>query len=268
MRGYDNAGFTYADSRGVAWGVVDDHDIAMRVQYIGAQDSGTVEVNAGGEILFKHGVTGAEGADTNVSTDGTIATGGALENTVGEVVDIINATTNWRAVHIDALREYHLVDTLLDSGPSQAKIKGGLALCFDSSVKLWISRLVAPEEIRQNIEVFYDSDGNVDYDLPFKGTRSAVNYMSGAVTFASGTAWFFVYSETSSGDALGAALQTQQLYVDVIDVTQTEQCAAGLDGSGFELIGEYGERVVAAIGSQAGTAFTFRGNGRMFRAVS
>jgi hypothetical protein len=263
-------------SRNVAWGVADDGDIALRIQYIGTQDAADVEVNAAGLILFKHGAVGATVADTNVSADGTITTTGGTEDTVGEVLNIINATTNWRAIHVDALLADSLNNSLLDMGPSDAKVAGGLAIPWDSDSANWnISRLVAPDEIRDNIEVYYKVQGanvgakTIDYDLPFRGTRGAVSYMAGVSTYASGTSTFQLISE-SPGNAAGVALSTSVIYADLTGATTVDAAAAGLDGSvGFEMSGKLGHRLVARINnSSVGASFSFRGNGRMYRSLS
>lgn len=87
--------------------VIDDGDVALKLRYVGSQPSATVEVSAAGDILFKHGVAGAEVADTTIkigSTPGTIDVSNTAGNTFGEVVDHINGSANWEAYLVGSLR--------------------------------------------------------------------------------------------------------------------------------------------------------------------
>ena len=270
MRYYESGWFSPASSRPVAWGVADDGDVALRIQYIGSEDAADVEVNAAGLILLKHGAVGATAADTLVSVDGTIDCTVATEDTIGEVLNIINASVNWRAIHVDALLADSLNNSLLDQGPSDAKWTGGLALMWDTdSVNFNLSRLVAPNQIRDYIEVYYDSKGNIDYNLPFLGTRGGVTYMAGVSTYGAGTSTFQLITESPS-NAAGVALNTEVIYSDLTGATTVDAAAAGLDGSvGFEMVGNLNERLVARINNSAAMASAqFRGNGLMFRSFS
>lgn len=85
----------------------DDIDVGLIVKYIGSQPSFTVTVSSAGDITFKHGVSGAEAADTTIqigSTAGTIDVSDAAGNTFAEVVDHINGSGNWQAYLVDVLR--------------------------------------------------------------------------------------------------------------------------------------------------------------------
>lgn len=87
--------------------IADDGDVALKLSYVGSQASATVEVSAAGDILFKHGVAGAEAADSTIqigSAAGTIDVSNAAGNTFGEVVDHINRSGNWKAYLVGALR--------------------------------------------------------------------------------------------------------------------------------------------------------------------
>lgn len=87
--------------------VADDGDVALKVRYVGAQPSATVEVDSSGNLLFKHGVAGSEAADSTIqigSTAGTITVSNASGNTFAEVVDHINGSSNWEAYLVGVLR--------------------------------------------------------------------------------------------------------------------------------------------------------------------
>lgn len=85
----------------------DDVDVGLKIKYVGTQKSATVEVNASGLILLKHGVAGSEAADTTIqigATPGTIDVSDASGNTFAEVIDHINGSANWEAYLVGALR--------------------------------------------------------------------------------------------------------------------------------------------------------------------
>lgn len=84
----------------------DDIDVSMKVRYVGTSASATVEVNASGLILLKHGVAGSEAADTTIqigATPGTIDVSNAAGNTFAEVVNQINGSANWEAYLVGSL---------------------------------------------------------------------------------------------------------------------------------------------------------------------
>jgi hypothetical protein len=87
---------------------VDDAPIGIVVKYVGDEASATVTVSAAGDITFKHGAAGAEAFDSTIDSGGddpgVIDVSDANANTLGEVVDLINASANWKAFLKDALR--------------------------------------------------------------------------------------------------------------------------------------------------------------------
>jgi len=134
----------------------DDGDVAMVVRYIGSQASGTVEIDADGNLLFKHGVLDSEEADTTVSTDGTIDVSGASENTFVEVLEAIHASANWEAKLVGALTTDSSNNKLLLAAAAQAKSDAGLKLYFDTSDTLFISLNISA----MGWEVQKGADGN------------------------------------------------------------------------------------------------------------
>ncbi|MFA5151866.1 MAG: hypothetical protein WC554_04815, partial [Clostridia bacterium] len=87
--------------------VVDDAPVSLVVMYVGDEASATVTV-ASGDITFKHGDAGSEAVDDTIDSGGddagVIDVSDANANTLGEVVDLINASANWKAYLKDALR--------------------------------------------------------------------------------------------------------------------------------------------------------------------
>jgi len=86
---YETAALADILSKNYSRYVADDADIGLVVRYVGSEDSATVTV-ASGDLTFKHGDAASE-ADDNA-------------NTMGKVVDLINASANWEARLVDCLR--------------------------------------------------------------------------------------------------------------------------------------------------------------------
>ncbi len=88
--------------------VADDEPVGIVVMYIGSEASATVTVAAAGDITFKHGDAAAEAVDATIDSggddDGVIDVSDAGADTLGEVVDLINASANWKAYLKDGLR--------------------------------------------------------------------------------------------------------------------------------------------------------------------
>lgn len=86
---------------------VDDADIALVIKYVGTQKSASITVSSG-DITFKQGPVGALVVDPSIDSGGddpgVIDVSDANANTFGEVVDLINASANWKAYLVGALR--------------------------------------------------------------------------------------------------------------------------------------------------------------------
>lgn len=125
--------------------VIDDGDIGIVVKYIGTQASGKVQVDSSGNLIFIHGAVGSEAADTTIGAptlNGTITVSDASADTFGEVLDIINASANWVAYLVDALRtdsSNASTGSLLVMSSTQANVAGGIALNKDTSKVLNMS---------------------------------------------------------------------------------------------------------------------------------
>jgi len=87
--------------------VADDSGVAMNICYIGDEVSATITV-ATGDITFKQGALGSEAVDPSIDSggndEGVIDVSDSNANTMGDVVDLINASPNWRAFLVGALR--------------------------------------------------------------------------------------------------------------------------------------------------------------------
>ena len=190
----------------------DDQDVGILVKYIGVQASGTVTVTVTtGDITFKHGVLSSEVVDTtidsgNPSDPGVIDVSETNSDTMGEVVDMINASPNWEAKLVDCLRaDPSTVAMLLTMAATQAKVTGGLKLVKDTSATLNIS-LAIDRSIFKGIEF--------DNALWINTILSIISKN----TFASGTSLIQIYSinrtnktEVKVYERAGGATATEQV---------------------------------------------------------
>jgi hypothetical protein len=115
---------------------VDDADTGLIVRYVGSKASASVTVAANGDLTFKHGAAGAEAVDSTVGASGVIDVSDEAYNTFGEVVDAINASPNWEAYLVEALRADSSNDTLLAMSETFIVKGGEVTLYKDTSVAL------------------------------------------------------------------------------------------------------------------------------------
>lgn len=112
---------------------VTDEVRAMRIKYIGSVAPGaagpTLEINAGGDLIFTLDGTAADTTIGLPTLDGTIDVSDATANTWGEVVDNINASANWQAVAVDVLPSNVSTDALLLTAETSGTT--GLSATYD-----------------------------------------------------------------------------------------------------------------------------------------
>lgn len=207
--------------------VVDDGDIGLVVRYKGSEASATVEVAVtSGDITFKHGALSSEAVDATIDSGGddpgVIDVSDANANTMGEVVDLINASPNWEAYLVDCLRTDASGTLLLTMSATQA------------------NKTLVPQGVR----LYKDASQNDNYDLSvaimnraypngFDRTESKINRVTGVVsnnTYGSGTSYIKVYeiNPITKTETLvfqrssGATTVTQALQEIDIDITCDE----------------------------------------------
>lgn len=168
----------------------DNADVALLIRYLGpttisTTNSGTVQVSSG-TLLFKVGAQGAEAADTTMqcgATPGTFDTSNAACDTIGEVVDLINANPNWRAVNIDSLRsDVCSPTTLLTLAATRATLTDGLAINWVTAAKFQATVALTPFRRMSD----YLHGRNLDFN-PYINTRTSIFLGSATSTYASGT---------------------------------------------------------------------------------
>lgn len=104
-----------------------DKDFGIAVRYVGDEESGTVIVSAtDSDMTFQHGDIGSEAVDATIDSGGDDA--GIIDMsdssgmTMGEVVDLINASANWEAMLIGSMRADIATDALETLSEAQAKV--------------------------------------------------------------------------------------------------------------------------------------------------
>ena len=205
------AGFALAQVQGtpVSGHVSSDTagSVAMLVKYIGTSNTATIAVDAAtGDIAF----VAAGAADTANIDTASVCAGGVADSldtsdtqcdTFGEILDLINASTHWRAVLVGALRTDTTNNTITTFGATQATSSKGLALYFDSAVSLTTSVPLIPEDCKTNIGCYMSPQGKLR-ENPYGGTQTDVRWVEGYSTFAT-TGTFNIYSVKPSQKAAG-----------------------------------------------------------------
>lgn len=188
--------------------------VAMLIKYIGtaaASATTDVAVAAGGDMTFR--VAGV--ASTTVNSGavcgavvGTLdlSTPAATCDTFGEVVDVINATSDWRAVLVGALRSDSPDNTITTFAVASAMRADGLPLYFDSAVSLTTSIPLIPDNCKTDIRCFMTPQGQL-LENPFAGTQTDIRWVEGYATYAT-TGNFNIYSVLPRQKAVGSETVT------------------------------------------------------------
>lgn len=151
-----------------------DQPVGIAVKYRGSSASATVEVT-NGAITFKVGTAGAEAADTTVGASGVVDD--ATYVTLGAMVDIINASPNWRAELVDCLRADTSTNVLATlAAHTLSPVKSEVwPLYLDTSVKLDYAYRISARRLNWGMS----QNGRV---AVFKECRALVNVGSGTLT--------------------------------------------------------------------------------------
>ena len=170
----------------------DDTQVAMLIKFIGhtgvLMDSGTVEIAADGNIILKSGAQGAEAADLTLECPVSAPLGGIIDvsdaacNTMGEVVDICNASAAWVCVLVNARRADTSDDVGLDIGPLDATKPEGFQMQFDTTVSLNTSVSLFTGDFETNIARWLTPQNTLRGN-PFAGTWTALYNAHGYSTW-------------------------------------------------------------------------------------
>ena len=229
--------------------------VAMIIKYIGTTNAATVEVDAGtGDIELE-----LNNVADNLNVDtGSVCAGGVANSldvsdaqcdTFGEIMDLINASTHWRAVLVSALRTDSTNNTLQTNAEVQATRSDGLALYLDSVVADWAGNALVPTGCLTDIRCYMTPAGKL-LENPFGGKYIKLRFLEGLSTFdTSGT--FKVYSVKVSNKAAGAETVTTMLNTATGASTVN---AVALALSSMPLSGRPNEKMIVRIESTAATS--------------
>jgi hypothetical protein len=180
----------------------DDTDVAMLIRYIGTatSNSGTVEVTVTtSDLTFLQGAQGSEAASTEFECPVSGALGGIIDvsnaacNTVGEVCDVINASTSWRCVALDALRSDVVDARLLTKSATRATTTDGVQINWDTSTAFDATIAVVPPHLRKMSGYIAQGSRTLKFD-PFSDSRTIAYQGSALSTYGSGTSTIRFYS--------------------------------------------------------------------------
>lgn len=191
--------FLYGDPAPAAFPSAEDGGIAFIIKHVGTGASGTAQISSG-DLLLKDGAEGAEAATTDITgcggTAGTLDVDNAGCDTLGELIDRINASAKWRAVIIDGLRsDVTAAATLLTKSATAATAEAGLAINWDTSVAFHETRCLGCT--RSIAPYLSTGSGSVAARLvpnPFAGRRVILFYWDATSTYGSGTSQLQVIS--------------------------------------------------------------------------
>ncbi len=240
----------------------EDVNVAIIVKYIGSHssNSATIEVEAGGDLLFKEdAAVDASVECPAVGTDGTIDVSNAACNTLGEVVDIINADVNWSAVILDGLRTDTSDNFLLVRSATEAILPEGVNLFWDTDVADQVT--FALTELRTM--AFYVGGSTATNPVvvnPFRDLRAVVYEVNYNINF--GTAGTLAIVSVDSNYRAGTETATT-LYSE----TLTDNSETLWDRKPFGIMGKKGQKLLVRItdtGTIAGVTIV-TGHGVEFR---
>ena len=210
----------YQGIASAAQAVAEDGSIAMYCKYIGTSACASITVDAGtGDLTFTDGTCGAESATDTFECPVAGALGGVIDvsnaacNTIGEVVDIVNASSDWRCLPYAALRTDSSNDTLVTIAATQATTPNGLGLAFDSSVFLSntvvVSSPLAPPLGTAGYEFLGSGPLSSTFKLnPWYGRRGYIQSLQEVSTYAGGTSNVYVYAVDRKFGATGSETVT------------------------------------------------------------
>lgn len=228
--------------------VQDDQDVAILLRYQGSQASATYEIDSNGDILLKHGAASSEAADTTLgcpTATGTIDVSNAACDTIGEAVDAINASANWKAVPLDSLRSDTIGTSivLLDEGPLNAQTTDGVKIKWDTSLKFDMTVAVTERRTMR----FYVNDSGTLLRRPFEDVRAIAHKISTLSTFGSGTSVVEVWS-VQMVDGREVVTPIWQQAGGATTVTQV------ITETPYGFIGRMGEKLVVKLNNSAAMA--------------
>lgn len=230
----------------------DDTDVIMVVKYIGDQSvAATFRVNANTFIFTRAGA-----ADTAIDTGalcgavaGTLDLTDAQCDTVGEAVDIINASTNWRAVPLDALRADVLTAGITLSAAAQnAKNPDGAFVYWDTSGAFIHARALVSCRVASCLMPGLGLNVNRN---PYDGTYTILQNFNVRSTYGAGTSTINIYGVVPSETGAG---ETATLLWTAAGGATTAYAALGSTQWPIGLVGPPNAKVIVRLDNSAAAA--------------
>ena len=228
--------------------------VALLIKYVGTTAGSAttdVAVAAGGDMTFR--VAGVASTTINTAAAGALcgATPGTLDlstpaatcNTLGEMVDVINASSDWRAVIVSGLRTDSTDDTLTTFAVTAAQKAEGIAVYFDSAVSLTTTIALIPESCKTDIRCFISPNGSM-ISNPYAGQQTEVRWVAGFSTFAT-TGNFQVFSVRAFNKAGVSSEVVRTMWQEVTGATGTNKQLTQFQY--FGLLGGPSEKILCRI---------------------
>ena len=205
---------------------VDDTDAMMIIKYVGDQSSAaTVTITTATALIafLRAGI-----ADTTINTGATCgAVVGTIDgtdgdcNTVGEIVDMINASGNWRAMPLDSLRSDATTANIMNTTAScNAKQPAGCPVPRDTNgATLWhFTRALTS---CRDASCLWPGLGASTQQNPWKGTYTVLWNWYYRTSYGGGTSVVRIYSVVPSSAGGGETVAT--LWAGTAGATNTFQ---------------------------------------------
>lgn len=227
------------NKQSVARHAIDDAPVSLVVMYVGSEASATVTV-ASGDITFKHGDAGSEAVDPTIDSggddDGVIDVSDATADTLGEVVDLINASANWKAYIKDGLR---------------ADASAGLLARSETTMTPNVTQTPLYSDTSADLELALRIGSRTSVNGTEENSMAELYKVVSKNTFGSGTSLIKIYivdeankTETKVFEAAGGATTVEQ----TIDFVKNGMGSLATEKTGQHL-------VVKMVGSAACTGY-------------
>ena len=230
-----------------------DDNVVFYVQYVGtASTKPTIEVEADGDIQFQ--VAGTNDALMGCPTQvtGIIDTQDADCNTMGEVVNAINRSTNWRAAIVAALYADSADNTIKILAETDTNLRIGAPIYFDNNnvdvAADQVTVLVAPPYAPADGSFFFLGPGAGLNVNPFARSTSFLSAVSEKKTSGGTIGATIVYgvSRIYAGASRALTEVSRVVWSQTGGATATQ---ATLDFSNFPLVSLPGEAFIARVSS-------------------
>lgn len=246
--------------------------VCALIKFIGFQAAtpttsplGSVAVDAAtGDIaLTVNGV----GDNLNVDT-GSVCAGGTANSldvsdaqcdTMGEIADLVNASTHWRMVLVSCLRSDSSNNTLQTLAPTNANLAEGVPLYLDSVVADWAGNALVPAGCLTDIQCWGIGPYGPIVRNPFGGTQTEVKFLEGLSTYDTSST-FNIYSVSVANAAANQTSTATRIYQAATGATGTNAVAIPLTGASIKGLPD--QKVIVRIESTAATsAYTVHATG-------